>query len=294
MTKDRHLNIGCCTAVLDHSMFARLNRLQVAAQTLVPDFHAIIAASSAFHRSVLNDLIDRTTLYREVPPETSTLAAFSLGLEELFAKRVQLFFCLDHDCLYYRDYVETICRFVRSKRLNLKKGDFCLNLIDQHRINLYNDDSATVEMGSFAPSTFVFGRGAAAAAVIDAAKTETLTSNGFHDITWRRALCDLGIQITQVKTRAPVFGYVRRGQPLAEKRRLLANGPAGGLSSVIELIWAGQTVHIRDVAADQGAGGIAVARRAKIIEPIIVDKDMTVDKANITAARGFGSQVVSH
>jgi len=108
MTKDRHLKIGYCTTVLNRPIFACLNRLQVVAQTLVPDFHAVIVTSSAFHRSVLNDLIDRTRLYREVPPETSTLAAFSLGLEKLFAKRVQLFFCLDRDCLYYRDYLEAV------------------------------------------------------------------------------------------------------------------------------------------------------------------------------------------
>jgi len=73
-----------------------------------------------------------------------------------------------------------------------------------------------------APATFVFGRGAAAA-VIDAAKTEPLASTSSHDTGWRRALLDVGIQITEVKTRAPVFGYVRRGLPLAEKQRLLAN-----------------------------------------------------------------------
>lgn len=234
----KHLKIGCCTAVLDRPLFARLNRLQVATQTLAPDFHVILASGAGCDRRVLEDLLDRTTLFRTLPEGTPTLAAYAIGLKVLLDKGTDLFCCLDHDCLYYRDYLKVIRQFVRTRRLDIKRGDFCLNLIDQYWLKLYEDDRATLEPRSFheglglapeeakrikvgAPPTFVFGRRAAEVAIASASR-DTAALNGFHDIVWRRALLEAGIQITQVKTPRPVFAYVRHRNNL-----VWGNAPVG-------------------------------------------------------------------
>ena len=219
------LVVGCCTALLERPFFARLNVLQVASQTMPPDFHSLVASGPLFDRRLLDDLMGETTLFSCIPQPATTLACYALGLEELHARGVNLFFCLDHDCVYKRGYIESVCNFVKSSGLDLQEGMFCLNLVDQQWITLYDDARADVEQRSFrgglgpapgdkdqltlgAPPTFVFGRGAAKA-IMDHVRKGAHAPNGYHDQPWRQALAAAGIQVTQVQTPEPVFAYVR-------------------------------------------------------------------------------------
>lgn len=219
------LVVGCCTALLDRPLFARLNVLQVASQTMQPSFHSLVASGPEFDRRFLDDLIGDSTLLTCTPQPATTLACYAVGIQELYARGVNLFFCLDHDCLYRTRYIEAVCAFVRSTGLNASEGMFCLNLIDQQWISLYDDATADLEERSFragfgspagdtaqvelgAPPTFVFGRGVAKV-IIDHVRRGAHAPNGYHDQPWRRALAEVGIRITQVQTPEPVFAYVR-------------------------------------------------------------------------------------
>jgi glycosyltransferase involved in cell wall biosynthesis len=224
------LVVGCCTAVLDRPLFARLNVLQIASQTVRPNFHSVIASGREFDGRFIDDLMDDTTLFTCVPEPVTSLACYTLGLEELHVRGVNLFFCLDHDCVYKRKYIEAVRNYVETAGLNVGEGLFCLNLIDQQWITLYDDARADLKMQSFqmglglsaeeakrivvgAPPTFVFGRGAAEVVIARVQEGGT-ASNGYHDIFWRRALSDAGIRITQVRTPEAVFAYVRHNNNL--------------------------------------------------------------------------------
>jgi glycosyltransferase involved in cell wall biosynthesis len=189
-----------------------------------------VASGPEFDCRIIEDLIDDITLFTCLPHGT-TLDCFTQSLRELHARGVHLFVCLDHDCIYRRRYIESICSFITSSGLDVEEGAFCLNLIDQQWVTLYDDARAEIAECSFraglglaadeaqrivvgAPPTFVFGR-RAAAVVIDAADGNSgRAPDGYHDIFWRRALADAGIRITQVRTPEPVFAYVRHSNNL--------------------------------------------------------------------------------
>jgi glycosyltransferase involved in cell wall biosynthesis len=236
------LIVGCCTAVLDRPLFARLNVLQIATQTVRPHFHSVVASGGEFDGRFIDDLLDDTTLLTCVPQPVTTLACYTLGLEELQAREVNLFFCLDHDCVYKRQYIEAVCGYVESAGLDLNEGLFCLNLIDQQWITLYDDARADLQLQSFqmglglsaeeaklvvvgAPPTFVFGR-AAAEVVIARVRQGGTAGNGYHDMFWRRVLRDAGVRITQVRTAEPVFAYVRHSNNLCWGARTVSARPA--------------------------------------------------------------------
>jgi glycosyltransferase involved in cell wall biosynthesis len=251
-----HLSLGCCTAVLDRPLFARLNMLQVIAQTVRPQFHSVVASGEDSDRRFIDDLVDDSILLASVAEPNATLSAYTRGLEELHAKGVNLFVCLDHDCVYKRKYLQAVSEFVRSAGLNADDGLFCLNLIDQQWITLYDDARADIEARHFrrglglsieeanqvvvgAPPTFVFGRGAAEI-VIERYRKSGQPATVYHDIFWRRVLLDAGIQITQVQTSAPVFAYVRHsnslcwgGKPVGVRKNLRTNGSGNGSSGAL-------------------------------------------------------------
>jgi glycosyltransferase involved in cell wall biosynthesis len=225
MTISKEFVIGCCAVVLDRPLFARFNLLQIVAQTVRPNFYAIVATGEEFDRRFIEDLVDETMLLMCIPEPTTTLAAYTLGLEQLFKRGVNLFFCVDHDCVYKRSYIERVCNFIASSGFDVTDGQFCLNLIDQEWITLFDDARAEMESQSFrtgfglsereaqemvvgAPPTFVFGRQAAEAIIQHQRQGEAAVS-GYHDMVWRRALLDSGIPITQVQTPEPIFAYVR-------------------------------------------------------------------------------------
>lgn len=242
------LVVGCCTALLDRPLFARLNMLQVASQTIRPSFHSLVASGPGFDRHFLDDLIAETTLFTCTPQPATTLACYARGMQELYAKGVNLFLCLDHDCVYKTRYVESVCTFVKNAGLDANEGMFCLNLIDQQWITLYDDARADLEERSFrtgfgapagdtaqpemgAPPTFVFGLGAAKV-IIDHVQRGAHAPNGYHDQPWRRALAEAGIRITQVQTLEPVFAYLRHtnnlcwgGRPVGLRQDVRKDGP---------------------------------------------------------------------
>jgi glycosyltransferase involved in cell wall biosynthesis len=220
-------------------LFARWNLLQVTAQTVRPQFHSVVAGVPRFDCRFLEDLMDDTTLFTCMPERATTLACYTHGLEELEVRGVHLFLCLDPDAIYKRGYVAAVCKYVNSAGLDIEQGLFCLNLVDQEWITLYDDARAELRPESFtmglglsedearkvvvgAPPTFVFGRGAARAAVERA--REGYIEDGYHDIFWRRALYEHGIPITQVSTAEPVFAYLRHSN---------------------NLCWGGQSVAVR-------------------------------------------------
>jgi len=212
-----------------------------------PHFHCIVASGKEFDGRFIDDLTDETILFTCVREPLTTLASYTLGLEQLHVRGVGLFFCVDHDCVYKRKYIESVWRYVESAGLNLDDGRFCLNLIDQQWITLYDDARAELNPQSFrtglgllpdeaaklvvgAPPTFVFGRAAAEVAIEGARRGGTAT-NGYHDMFWRRTLLDAGIRITQVPTQEPVFAYVRHsnnlcwgGQPVKARKESQPSG----------------------------------------------------------------------
>src|SRR5215472_7163645 len=198
------LIVGCCTALVDQPLFTRFNLLQVSSQSRQPDFHSVVASGTKFDGRFIDDLIGETTLFTCLPAPATTLSCYTLGLEELDARGVNLFLCLDHDCVYKRQYIEAVCSFVESTGLNLDEGRFCLNLIDQQWITLYDDARAELKPHSFhtglglsreeaerivvgAPPTFVFGRGAAKV-VMDQVQRGGTAASGYHDMFWRSVL----------------------------------------------------------------------------------------------------------
>jgi glycosyltransferase involved in cell wall biosynthesis len=190
----------------------------------------MVASGPEFDCRFLEDLMEETTLFTCLEQPASMLDCFTLSLRELHARGVNLFFCLDHDGVYKRGYIESVCDFVRASGVDVEEGLFCLNLIDQQWVTLYDDARADLEARSFrsglglspeeakrvvvgAPPTFVFGRGAAQI-VIERADREGGAPDVYQDIFWRRALLDAGIRITQVQTPEPVFAYVRHSNNL--------------------------------------------------------------------------------
>lgn len=229
------LILGCCTAVLDRPLFARLSLLQVALQSLRPRYHCIVATGEQFACEFLDDLLDDRVLFAHLPEATTTLSAFTHGLRELHDQGVNLFVCLDHDCVYKRGYLQAIAQAVTAGQFDLEDGLFCLNMVEQQWINLYDDARADIRPHGFqrglglpaeeakqisvgSPSTFVFGRGAAEI-VIERFEQGGSAPNGYHDKFWRRALFDAGIRITQVQTPEPVFAYVRHSNNLCWNRQ---------------------------------------------------------------------------
>jgi glycosyltransferase involved in cell wall biosynthesis len=238
MTDD--LIIGCCTALTDAPMFARFNLLQVASQTVRPHLHSVVSSGPECDCRFFDDLIEDTTLFTCLPQRATTLECFTTSFRELYARGVNLFVCLDNDCVYRRRYVESIRDFVTNSSLDIRRGAFCLNLVDQQWVTLYDDARAELRQHSFAnglglpgkesgtvvgaPPTFVFGREAALIA-IQRAENGGRAPNGYHDAFWRRILLESGIQIMQVCTPEPVFAYVRHSNNLCWARKPVGAQP---------------------------------------------------------------------
>ena len=143
------LVVGACTALVDRPVHARMNLLQVASQTVRPALHSIVASGPEFDCRIIEDLLDDVTLFTCLPPQGTTLDCFTQSLRELHARGVHLFVCLDHDCIYRRRYIESIRDFVTSSGLDVEEGAFCLNLINQQWVTLYDDARAEIAEYSF-------------------------------------------------------------------------------------------------------------------------------------------------
>ncbi len=176
-------------------------------------------------RSV-EDLLDPWIDLLTVSRALTTREASTIAVERLLELGVDLFFKIDSDDLYMRNYLAYYEEEIQARRLCDQPVGFCANLIDQYWLNARPGGSATVQRVRFAkglglskleesrgmrvgaPPTFAFDRRVAELLAAQGRRPpyEHISSD---DQAWRTILIDNGLLIDQISTTRPVFGYLR-------------------------------------------------------------------------------------
>lgn len=223
------VRIGCWTGVRGRELFLRTCLMQMLLQTRQADHYVVLVngedAANYDYRAV-SDLIEPWVSLVTMPKLMSTVEVSTAALELLLQNDVQLFFKIDSDDLYFRNYLQTFVDYVESAGLHKLGEGFCLNLIDQLWLKAQPGGGAAIREQPFyyglglsdqekakgmrvgAPPTFVFDR-TAAKLLVEHSHRQPYAHLMQDDRVWRHILFDHGIIIQQVSTPQPVFGYLR-------------------------------------------------------------------------------------
>lgn len=223
------IKIGCWTGVKGRVLFLRSCLMQMLLQTRLPDSYVILINgedADVYDRRAIDDLIEPWTSLVTIARSMTTLEVSTSALELLLESDAQLFFKIDSDDLYSRNYLETIVDHVESLSPLGRDQGFCLNLIDQLWLNEQPGGGATIANYKFhnglglsdeekakgmrvgAPPTFAFDR-KAAELLVRHSRQPPYDHIPADDRAWRHILFDHGIVIEQVRSPEPVFGYLR-------------------------------------------------------------------------------------
>lgn len=218
------------TPVKGRQLALRSCIMQMLLQTRPPDVHALFfngADEMCHDRKLINDLIDSRHPVVHKREDMSILAAHGCALDMLLETNVNLFFKIDSDDVYKRQYIATIIERLPEYGLTPNSPPFCINLIDQMWIYAQSVNHVEAYPLSFenglgllpeerkkgivvgAPPTYVFNR--SAASLLSRWQDYPAYSTDKHaDRAWRNILFDNGVTIKKMPTpHYPVFGYVR-------------------------------------------------------------------------------------
>ena len=227
----RPLTIGCFTPVRERHLFLRTCILQICAQSLRPDAHAILIngpEADTYDTRYIDDLRDGRLMIRTDPRQLSTLLASTAAIKMLLERSIDLYFKIDSDDLYLSNYVESIVQYIFDAPLDPLNDSYCLNLTHQYWIDArfggpaiireiefreglgLSDDERAKGIVVGAPPTFVFNRRIAELLVSQVEADPSRHYPG-DDYAWRHILYSHGVTITRVRTPRPVFGYLTHG-----------------------------------------------------------------------------------
>jgi len=223
------MKIGCFTPVKDRELYLRSCLMQMMLQTRLPDAHIVLINgenAASYDLRAVADLIEPWMSLVPIARSMTTREAYTLALELLLQSDVEIFFKIDSDDIYCRNYIEVILEQIASRGLHERQQGFCLNLVDQLWLNASPDGSATIRDYTFrtglgiskeeeargirvgAPPTFVFDR-PVAELLVRHARRDPYSRERFEDRAWRNILREHEILIELVGTPNPVFGYLR-------------------------------------------------------------------------------------
>lgn len=176
-------------------------------------------------RAAIHDLINSSTTWHAVGSTTSPIAAFLSAVRLLYEQNVELFFGIDPQNVYRRDYITNAVARITNSRISIADSAFCFNLIHQEWAawqtegagNIFpyhfngglglapEEQSAGQQVG--APGTFIFTRPAAERLLTLCGNLDEYADVAY-DIVLRRYLLHKGINIQLLKTESPVFVHM--------------------------------------------------------------------------------------
>ena len=225
------MKIGCWTGVQRRELFLRTCMMQMQLQTVTPDVHLIVINGDkavTYDLRCVDDLISSQVSILRVPRSMTTLEVSRLAVQELLSRNVELFFKIDSDDIYKRDYIREIVKRIESHGLRSKEKGFCINLRNQLWLNGDSRGGASINKVGFrnglglsecekqagmqvgAPPTYAFDR-RVAELLMQQSECEPYRNDHSDDRAWRRILYDHADGIECFETAEPVFGYLRHG-----------------------------------------------------------------------------------
>jgi hypothetical protein len=217
--------------------------MQLQLQTRRPEFCVVLINgpdADSYDLRCVEDLLEPWISIRRIPHRLTTREASCQALMELLNTNAELFFKIDSDDIYQREYLAEYLRSIGPGTGRDPPAGWCANLIDQYWWNAGADGSASIRRVGFrqglglskreqdrgvrigAPPTFAFDRRVA----------ELLTAQSHRppydqidsdDQCWRTILIDHDIVIRQIETSKPVFGYLRHADNTSNLRSSNSN-----------------------------------------------------------------------
>lgn len=234
------LILGCATPVSGRMLALRSSIERLKLQTVRPNYHALFAyGTPSFDLGFVNDLLDSGIVFRHSAPPRSLLSATTEALKMLSNKRVDLFFYVDADHVYRSEYIASILRVLEASSIDLREQHFCAHLVNQEWISSDSSGRSIILPHEFFENakltkkqkqaglllgispTFVFNR-KTADLFIASADAEAENFSPYPELFWRETLLAAGVQMTPLRTKKPVFAFVRTtgtpGQSPAPRR----------------------------------------------------------------------------